>query len=63
MAFIEAPTNFYLGRTFDPESNRLGDDVVYYDSRDLTTHALVVGMTGSGKTGLCINLLRRSCSG
>lgn len=60
MAFIEAPTNFYLGRTFDPESNRLGDDVVYYDSRDLTTHALVVGMTGSGKTGLCINLLEEA---
>jgi len=60
MAFIEAPTNFYLGRTFDPESNRLDDDVVYYDSRDLTTHALVVGMTGSGKTGLCINLLEEA---
>jgi hypothetical protein len=60
MAFIEAPTNFYLGRTFDAKSNRLDDDVVYYDSRDLTTHALVVGMTGSGKTGLCINLLEEA---
>jgi len=60
MAFIEAPTNFYLGRTFDAEKSHLGDDVVYYDSRDLTTHALVVGMTGSGKTGLCINLLEEA---
>lgn len=60
MAFIEAPTNFYLGRTFDATNNHLGDDVVYYDSRDLTTHALVVGMTGSGKTGLCINLLEEA---
>lgn len=60
MAFIEAPTNFYLGRTFDPDSGHLGDEVVYYDSRDLTTHALVVGMTGSGKTGLCINLLEEA---
>lgn len=60
MAFIEAPTNFYLGRTFDTNSGHLGDDVVYYDSRDLTTHALVVGMTGSGKTGLCINLLEEA---
>ena len=60
MAFIEAPTNFYLGRTFDTDSGHLGDDVVYYDSRDLTTHALVVGMTGSGKTGLCINLLEEA---
>lgn len=60
MAFIEAPTNFYLGRTFDTDNGHLGDDVVYYDSRDLTTHALVVGMTGSGKTGLCINLLEEA---
>lgn len=60
MAFIEAPTNFYLGRTFDANAGHLDDDVVYYDSRDLTTHALVVGMTGSGKTGLCINLLEEA---
>ncbi len=60
MAFIEAPTNFYLGRTFDPQKGKLGDDVVYYDSRDLTTHAVVVGMTGSGKTGLCITMLEEA---
>lgn len=60
MTFIEAPTNFYLGRTFDPQSDQLGDDIVYYDSRDLLTHAVVVGMTGSGKTGLCINLLEEA---
>jgi len=60
MAFIEAPTNFYLGRTFNASENKLGEDVVYYDSRDLTTHALVVGMTGSGKTGLCITLLEEA---
>ncbi|MGQ9652345.1 MAG: helicase HerA domain-containing protein [Phycisphaerae bacterium] len=28
-----------------------------YDSRDLVTRAVVVGMTGSGKTGLCVTLL------
>jgi hypothetical protein len=33
---------------------------VYYDGRDLTTHAVVVGMTGSGKTGLCITLLEEA---
>ena len=60
MAFIEAPTNFYLGRAFDGQSGHLGDDVVYYDSRDLTTHAVVVGMTGSGKTGLCITMLEEA---
>ncbi|MFW5772996.1 MAG: helicase HerA domain-containing protein, partial [Phototrophicaceae bacterium] len=60
MPFIEAPTNFYLGRRYDPETRRLVDDVVYYDSRDLTTHAIVVGMTGSGKTGLCISMLEEA---
>ncbi|MCI0711934.1 MAG: DUF87 domain-containing protein [Chloroflexi bacterium] len=60
MPFIEAPTTFYLGRQYDPNTRRLIDDVVYYDSRDLTTHAVVVGMTGSGKTGLCITLLEEA---
>ncbi|GAB4571496.1 MAG: DUF87 domain-containing protein [Anaerolineae bacterium] len=60
MTFIEAPTTFYLGRRYDPRSQRLTQDVVYYDSRDLTTHAVVLGMTGSGKTGLCINLLEEA---
>jgi hypothetical protein len=60
MAFIEAPTNFYLGRTFNQSTGKLGEDVVYYDSRDLTTHAIVVGMTGSGKTGLCISMLEEA---
>jgi hypothetical protein len=60
MPFIEAPTNFYLGRVVDPQQKKMTDDVVYYDSRDLTTHAVVVGMTGSGKTGLCISLLEEA---
>ncbi len=60
MAFIEAPTNFYLGRTFNNQTGKLGTDVVYYDSRDLTTHAVVVGMTGSGKTGLCVTMLEEA---
>ena len=60
MSFIEAPTTFYMGRRFDPTTRRLVDEVVYYDSRDLTTHAVVVGMTGSGKTGLCVTLLEEA---
>ena len=60
MPFIEAPTTFYLGKRYDPERHRLASEVVYYDSRDLTTHAVVVGMTGSGKTGLCISLLEEA---
>jgi len=60
MPFIEAPTTFYLGKRYDPERGRLADEVIYYDSRDLTTHAVVVGMTGSGKTGMCISLLEEA---
>ncbi|HPF26393.1 MAG TPA: hypothetical protein PK159_07365 [Steroidobacteraceae bacterium] len=51
---------FYLGKEFDARSNRVQDDLVLYDSRDLTTHAVCVGMTGSGKTGLCLSLLEEA---
>ena len=51
---------FYLGRSYDLESRQLQDDLVLYDSKDLTTHAVCVGMTGSGKTGLCIGLLEEA---
>jgi hypothetical protein len=51
---------FYLGREFDPAANTLTDDLVLYDSKDLTTHAVCVGMTGSGKTGLCLSLLEEA---
>jgi hypothetical protein len=51
---------FYLGREFDPAAGKLKDDLVLYDSKDLTTHAVCVGMTGSGKTGLCLSLLEEA---
>jgi hypothetical protein len=51
---------FYLGRRYDLERGRRGDELVLYDSRDLTTHAMIVGMTGSGKTGLGIGLLEEA---
>ncbi len=51
---------FYLGRTYDLEKRELLDQPVMYDARDLTTHAVCVGMTGSGKTGLCIDLLEEA---
>ena len=50
---------FYLGREYDPQSKALGDELLY-DSRDLTTHAVCIGMTGSGKTGLCLSLLEEA---
>ncbi len=51
---------FYLGRGYDLPSAQLTDDLVLYDSKDLTTHAICVGMTGSGKTGLCLSLLEEA---
>lgn len=55
-----ADSNFYLGRLFDPKKNQVTAQAVSYDPADLTTHAVVTGMTGSGKTGLCIGLLEEA---
>ena len=57
---IELPACFYLGREYDLAGRRALDQPVMYDARDLTTHGVVVGMTGSGKTGLCISLLEEA---
>jgi hypothetical protein len=51
---------FYLGRGFDPETRNVGGGAVLYDSKDLVTHGVVLGMTGSGKTGLCMALLEEA---
>lgn len=51
---------FYLGREFDVEEQAETDEPVLYDSGDLTTHAVIIGMTGSGKTGLGIGLLEEA---
>ncbi len=53
-------SNFYLGRLFDVKSGKVTAQNVEYDPADLTTHAVVTGMTGSGKTGLCIGLLEEA---
>jgi hypothetical protein len=51
---------FYLGRKYELEKNHALDELLLYDSKDLTTHAVCVGMTGSGKTGLGITLLEEA---
>ncbi len=52
--------HFYLGRLFDLAAGKLTDQTLHYDPADLTTHAVVTGMTGSGKTGLCIGLMEEA---
>ena len=54
------PASFYLGKEYDVEQGQLLSKPVLYDARDLTTHAVCLGMTGSGKTGLCITLLEEA---
>ena len=51
---------FYLGKEFDLDKEERKDDLVLYDAKDLCTHAVCVGMTGSGKTGLCVGLLEEA---
>lgn len=52
--------SFFLGSEYDVETEQVLGNAVNYDARDLTTHAICVGMTGSGKTGLCIGLLEEA---
>lgn len=52
--------SFYLGAEYDLATGARLDVPVNYDARDLTTHAVCVGMTGSGKTGLCVGLLEEA---
>lgn len=59
---------FYLGRRYDLDRKEAGglgasllsDEAFLYESKHLLTHALCVGMTGSGKTGLCLSLLEEA---
>lgn len=51
---------FYLGRRFDLRNRKRLSELVLYQSRHLTTHGLVVGMTGSGKTGLCVDIIEEA---
>jgi hypothetical protein len=51
---------FYLGKEMDPSSGKPTDDLLLLDSRDLTTHGVIIGMTGSGKTGLGLGLLEEA---
>ena len=51
---------FYLGRRYELEAGEAADEPLLYDAKDLVTHAVCVGMTGSGKTGLCVTLLEEA---
>ena len=50
---------FYLGKRAGPDAPAEPEPVLY-DAKDLTTHGVIVGMTGSGKTGLGIGLIEEA---
>lgn len=50
----------YLGKRYDLAAGARLPDPVLYDSKDLLTHAVCLGMTGSGKTGLGITLIEEA---
>jgi hypothetical protein len=51
---------FYLGKEYDLQGGKVLDDLTLYKSKDLTTHAVIIGMTGSGKTGLGIDIIEEA---
>lgn len=51
---------FYLGAEYDLAAKKRQSAPLLYDSKDLVTHAVCVGMTGSGKTGLCLGILEEA---
>jgi hypothetical protein len=56
----ERLASFYLGQEYDLAEGQMLEPLVFYDARDLTTHAVCLGMTGSGKTGLGVILLEEA---
>jgi len=57
---VDYDGKFYLGRPYDLNKGKTETAPLLYDPDDLTTHGVVVGMTGSGKTGLCIDFLEEA---
>lgn len=51
---------FYLGRELDIETMTPSSAPLLYRNRDLTTHGAIIGMTGSGKTGLGIGIIEEA---
>ncbi|MEM7083430.1 MAG: DUF87 domain-containing protein [Pseudomonadota bacterium] len=59
MQDFEKLGSFYLGKRVN-DAGELADDLVLYDAKDLTTHAVIIGMTGSGKTGLGVGIIEEA---
>lgn len=51
---------FYLGREKDIHSGEDREDLLLIKNKNLTTHAAIIGMTGSGKTGLGVGMIEEA---
>lgn len=60
MPSVDYPNRFYIGRIFDHQSGETSDEPYLYDPDDLNTHGVIVGMTGSGKTGLGLDIMEEA---
>ena len=58
---IDVPAgHLYLGEALDPATRERTGEPVLLEAADLTTHGVIVGMTGSGKTGLGVVLFEEA---
>ncbi|TFH32655.1 MAG: ATP-binding protein, partial [Anaerolineales bacterium] len=57
---MDTKDKFYLGRAYELKTKKILEEATFFDPEDLTTHGVVIGMTGSGKTGLCIDILEEA---
>lgn len=60
MKDLKKKDSFYLGKIVDPATGKVGNEPLLYDSKNFTTHAICLGMTGSGKTGLGIAIIEEA---
>ncbi len=51
---------FYLGRELDKKTQEQTDNLLFVKNKNLTTHSAIIGMTGSGKTGLGISMIEEA---
>jgi hypothetical protein len=56
-AKMDEKGKFYLGKKF---KKKIEEEKFLYKAEDLTTHAVVFGMTGSGKTGMSVTMLEEA---
>ena len=60
MTIERGPGEWFIGEQIEPEAGERTGEQVLLDSADFTTHGVIVGMTGSGKTGLGVVLLEEA---